>query len=146
MSSTDPLQNQIEDIALNFKPKETFHTKVVGTTFYTVGFDLLKANKQYVILQRQPNNEHDPNAIRVLAYYGEPIGWGQLGHLDRELAAQLAAGMDAGQIKVNVVDYEVTGGGEKHCGINLSLEVEHLDLRHLLSLNPFRKVGYERID
>ena len=42
-------------------------------------------------LERDPGNEHDPNAIRVL------LGRGQLGWVPRELAAELAPKLDAGE-------------------------------------------------
>ena len=41
-------------------------------------------------LRRDPGNEHDPNAIKVLA--GEQVGW-----VPRELAAELAPRLDAGE-------------------------------------------------
>lgn len=42
-------------------------------------------------LRRDPGNEHDPNAIAVLAG-GEQVGW-----VPRELAAELASELDAGR-------------------------------------------------
>jgi HIRAN domain len=42
-------------------------------------------------LRRDPDNEHDPNAIAVLAG-GEQVGW-----VPRELAAELAPELDAGR-------------------------------------------------
>jgi hypothetical protein len=42
-------------------------------------------------LRRDPANEHDPNAIMVLAA-GEQVGW-----VPRELAAELAPRLDAGE-------------------------------------------------
>ena len=42
-------------------------------------------------LRRDPHNEHDPNAIAVLAG-GEQVGW-----VPRELAAELAPEFDAGR-------------------------------------------------
>ena len=42
-------------------------------------------------LERDPRNEHDPNAIRVL------LGDEQLGWVPRELAAELAPQLDAGR-------------------------------------------------
>jgi hypothetical protein len=42
-------------------------------------------------LRRDPGNEHDPNAIAVLAG-GEQVGW-----VPRELAAELAPQLDAGR-------------------------------------------------
>ena len=42
-------------------------------------------------LRRDPGNEHDPNAIAVLAA-GQQVGW-----VPRELAAELAVELDAGR-------------------------------------------------
>jgi HIRAN domain len=42
-------------------------------------------------LHRDPENEHDPNAIAVLAG-GDQVGW-----VPRELAAELAPELDAGR-------------------------------------------------
>jgi hypothetical protein len=44
-----------------------------------------------LVLRRDPGNAHDPNAIAVLAD-GEQLGW-----VPRELAAELAGGLDAGE-------------------------------------------------
>jgi len=41
-------------------------------------------------LRRDPDNEHDPNAIAVHAVGGEQVGW-----VPRELAAELAPELDA---------------------------------------------------
>jgi HIRAN domain len=43
-------------------------------------------------LRRDPSNEHDPNAVAVLASGGEQLGW-----VPREVAAGLAADLDAGR-------------------------------------------------
>jgi hypothetical protein len=42
-------------------------------------------------LRRDPDNPHDPNAIAVHAGDGEQVGW-----VPREIAAELAAELDAG--------------------------------------------------
>lgn len=43
-------------------------------------------------LRRDPGNEHDPNAIAVHARGGEQLGW-----VPRELAAEIAPQIDAGE-------------------------------------------------
>jgi hypothetical protein len=43
-------------------------------------------------LRRDPGNEHDPNAIAVHVRDGEQVGW-----VPRELAAEIAPEIDAGQ-------------------------------------------------
>jgi hypothetical protein len=58
------------------------HAEVLATGFAALGKPL--------ILRRDPDNAHDPNAIEVLAG-GHQIGW-----VPRELAAELAPEIDAG--------------------------------------------------
>lgn len=43
-------------------------------------------------LRRDPGNEHDPNAIAVHVEGGEQLGW-----VPREIAAEIAAEIDAGE-------------------------------------------------
>lgn len=138
----------------DFTPKETIFTKVVGTTFRTIPWGFISVGT-WVAVQREPNNQHDPNAIRVLAYLGTENekqlkliwptvvfnkGWIQLGYLKKELAANLAASLDVKQcmIKAHITEITRNPNGE-NAGINLELEVTHLDLRHLLPMNPFFK-------
>jgi hypothetical protein len=47
---------------------------------------------QPLLLRRDPGNAHDPNAIQVLLATGEQAGW-----VPRELAAELAPRLDAGE-------------------------------------------------
>src|SRR5262249_20695094 len=57
-------------------------------------------------LRRDPDNEHDPSAIAV-----DPAGGGeQVGWVPRELAAELAADLDAGTVWSAVVlrDYRAS--------------------------------------
>ena len=49
-------------------------------------------------LRREPANEHDPNAIVVLAASGAQAGW-----VPREVAAQIAPALDAGRSWAAVV-------------------------------------------
>jgi hypothetical protein len=51
-----------------------------------------------LILRRDPDNEHDPNAIAV-----DTADGGQLGFVPRELAAELAPRLDAGERWSSVV-------------------------------------------
>jgi HIRAN domain-containing protein len=43
-------------------------------------------------LRRDPGNEHDPNAIAVFAVGGDQVGW-----VPREIAAEIAPAIDAGE-------------------------------------------------
>ena len=51
-----------------------------------------------VTLRRDPYNEHDPNAIAVVAGDGGQLGW-----VPRDLAAELAPKLDAGEAWTAVV-------------------------------------------
>ena len=44
-----------------------------------------------LVLRRDPDNEHDPNAIAVESADGAQVGW-----VPRELAAELAPALDGG--------------------------------------------------
>jgi single-stranded-DNA-specific exonuclease len=93
-----------------------FNTKVAGVSFegrqdtiegLSVGRELE--------LQRQPENDHDPNAIAV--YYGIL----PLGYLNRAMAKQLAPLIDAGaRYRTRIT--AITGGGGKHRGVNIWVE------------------------
>lgn len=103
------------------KPVETVYSKVKGTSFYNVPWDKLYPG---AILQfaRDPQNQYDPNAIAL--YYQDQ----QVGHLSKELAAELAPMIDANQLLLLVEIHELTGGGliedrPKHRGINIKLEL-----------------------
>jgi SWI/SNF-related matrix-associated actin-dependent regulator of chromatin subfamily A3 len=75
-------------------------TKIVGCRFYngyvTIG--------EMVMLQREPSNPYDNNAIKVLNVRGE-----QIGHIPRQIAAKLASFMDNRLLSV-----EACAAGEKN--------------------------------
>jgi HIRAN domain len=67
-------------------------TGVAGARFQAVALESeAAAPGRPLELRRDPGNEHDPNAIAVLA------GGGQVGWVPRELAAELAPELDAGR-------------------------------------------------
>jgi len=93
---------------------DCFYTKVAGVTFegrQDVLLDLQAGEP--VVLERERDNPHDANAIRVLDGQGR-----QLGYLAAGLAACLAPGIDGGSAYEAEIS-EVTGGDEKHLGVNL---------------------------
>jgi len=61
-----------------------FHDDVLQSDAVSPGAALL--------LRRDPGNEHDPNAIAVLTAAGAQAGW-----VPREVAAELAPALDAGE-------------------------------------------------
>uniref|UniRef100_A0A0W0FH49 Uncharacterized protein n=1 Tax=Moniliophthora roreri TaxID=221103 RepID=A0A0W0FH49_MONRR len=81
----------------------TTRTKVVGIQYYTG----LVGPEEEVILQREPQNRFDRNAIQVLN-----IGRTQVGHLPRDIAAKLSPLLDAGKVSVEGVihDGNLMGG------------------------------------
>ncbi|WP_339171170.1 HIRAN domain-containing protein [Anoxybacillus sp. FSL W8-1294] len=68
-----------------------------------------------LFLEREPDNEHDPNAISVWNEYGE-----QLGYINKDLASKLAPQMDKG-MRVACFVTAVTGGDDKSYGCNIKL-------------------------
>ncbi|KAE8383217.1 SNF2 family N-terminal domain-containing protein [Aspergillus bertholletiae] len=106
-----PGSQAVDDLAAgNSMLYGAIDTKIVGVRFYrghaTLG--------EHVILRRQPENQYDPNAIRV-----ENVMGAQIGHIPRNMAAKLAPYMDARSL---IVDGVLTGNlGTYECPIALSL-------------------------
>jgi single-stranded-DNA-specific exonuclease len=92
---------------------DDFYTKIVGVSFE--GRQDLVAGVRAgdaLELERQPENEHDPNAIAVR------FGTLHLGYLRREIARRLAPNIDGGDRYTASVG-SVTGGGGRHVGVNI---------------------------
>lgn len=96
-------------------------TKVVGVTFEDRQ-SAVQATRigDSVDLRRDPDNEHDPNAIRVLR------GNRDLGWIPRDLAAEIAPILDGGGQVTNAKVIDRTGGTHRYpthgCEIGFSLE------------------------
>ena len=93
-----------------------FHSKVKGISFEGRQ-DIVPGLKAGAVLtlERQPNNEHDRNAIAIL------FGNLQLGYIAREHAVDLAPAIDGGATyRCRIAD--VTGGGDRFFGINIFVE------------------------
>ncbi len=90
-----------------------FHTKLVGVSFEgrqdTIAGLRLGTELE---LRRQPDNQHDPNAIAV--HYGAL----QLGFISKGIAKHLAAPIDSGARYRARVE-SLTGGGAQHRGVNV---------------------------
>jgi len=100
---------------------ESFHTKLAGVTFD--GRQEVVARLEpdaHLRVERQPDNEHDSNAIALFDAVGDLIGY-----LNRRLAAALAPAIDGGA-DYDVTVTEVTGRGE----VDGSLGVNILVVRH----------------
>ncbi|CAO2649002.1 Nn.00g099510.m01.CDS01 [Neocucurbitaria sp. VM-36] len=86
----------------------TMHAKIVGVRYYD-GYATLG---EMVMCRREPDNQYDRNAIRVLNVQGE-----QIGHLPRTLAAKLAKYMDN---RTLLIESHITGPkGAFECPIEL---------------------------
>lgn len=119
-----------------------FYTKVVGVTFddrQTV-VRMLDAGET-LMLEREPDNPHDPHAIRVRrlparsTQAGLPAQAGadlpglparqtsgeQIGYLAATLAGRIAPMMDRGA-RYRATVAQITGGGDRSFGVNLLIE------------------------
>ncbi|MDO4281270.1 MAG: single-stranded-DNA-specific exonuclease RecJ [Peptococcaceae bacterium] len=106
--------NYVRSAAKGICDQTCFHTKVRG-----VSFD----NRQALIADLQPGavlrllretqNPVDANAIACLSEADA-----QIGYLSRDIAAQLAPIMDLGA-EFEAIVTDITGGGDKHLGVNL---------------------------
>ncbi|HHZ11468.1 MAG TPA: hypothetical protein GYA05_02010 [Acholeplasmataceae bacterium] len=91
-----------------------FHTKVVGVT-YEGRQEYIKKMKigERIRLERDRNNPHDPNAIKVVNEKGEHIGF-----ISKDLAGKLAERMDKGE-RFQAAVSDITGSPETVLGVNL---------------------------
>jgi SWI/SNF-related matrix-associated actin-dependent regulator of chromatin subfamily A3 len=88
----------------------TVHTKIVGCRYYN-GYI---TTGEMVVLTREPHNEYDANAIRVDNVRGEKVG-----HIPRQMAANLAPFMDNKSLLVEAV---TTGRKDYYeCPLQLNL-------------------------
>ncbi len=103
-------------------PRESapeFYTKVVGVTFddrQTVIAALAPGDT--LALRREPDNPHDPHAVRVAAPDGRMIGY-----LRARVAGRIAPAMDAGG-RYRAIVSRVTGGGDRTLGVNVHVQRE----------------------
>lgn len=66
-------------------------------------------------LEHEPNNEYDPNAIKVYCD-GDHIGY-----LSREMAETIVDAVDEGRVEAEIA--EITGGDEKSYGCNIVIRI-----------------------
>lgn len=105
-------------------PDAQFHVKVVAVSFipaYPGNFwmiqDMMEQEGSHaepikVVLIRNPQNEHDTNAIEVhVPSLGED---GMVGHLMRPLAARIAPEMDSGTEWAGSVEAILVTPGQEH--------------------------------
>lgn len=113
--------------------KNGFYTKVVGVSHKNDDGSSRQQNiKDYasenkpVILEREPNNKYDKNAVAVYIEGGFLFSYGkhQIGYLDSHAAEDIAPLLDSGdQVKATISS--VTGGdyGKANVGVNLFIEM-----------------------
>src|SRR4051812_19482631 len=97
-------------VGLQFRWKESGRKTLAGAVPFPV------------VLEREPDNEHDPNAVKVNIagdFKLTKLRGVQLGYLRKEVAAMLAPKIDAGQIEpvklwITEVDYRA-GDAELSC-------------------------------
>lgn len=107
----------LPDGPLGLEEAGAFHTKVVGVTFE--GRQQIVQTLQPgdpLVLRREPDNPHDPHAVKVSTASGA-----QVGYLSARVAARLAPSIDAGTSYAASVS-QVTGGGDRSYGVNVYLE------------------------
>lgn len=103
--------------------QKEFNTKVAGTSFHKDGVEKVRAGMELEIV-REPNNEHDPSAVKVQLLDGT-----QVGYLNKELAATVAPAMDAGFVTFTATVTQVTGGTEDkpNTGVNILVKSSRSD-------------------
>jgi single-stranded-DNA-specific exonuclease len=119
-----------------------FHTKVMGVSFE--GRQDIIAGLRVdteLVLERQPQNEFDPNAIAVR--YGAL----QLGFVRKQIAKHLAPLIDSGARYRARVE-SLTGGGEKNRGVNIYMwrDVEAMVRSGPSSFDYVRSAHYAQDD
>lgn len=102
---------------------DSFHTKLAGVSFEGRQEVIVRLEPGTPLrLERQPDNQYDPNAIAVFDPRGAHVGF-----LNRRLASVLAAVLDAG-IDYDVEVTDITGGLEgRSRGVNVLLRRRSTD-------------------
>lgn len=112
--------------------KRTFFAKIENVKLAGSSFRqeqlwaLKKAEKAFLTLRREPNNEYDKNAIQVLAHAVSKNGKASVylvGYIPKNIAVWLAKHMDMGLI-TRVCNYRIVGGYDKKA-LGLRFDVIH---------------------
>lgn len=128
----------VSDWYRNIGDKDEFYTKAVGVIFegrQEVIRDV--SDGEIVSLVREPENQFDPNAVRIERRNGQQIGF-----LKADLSKYLAPIIDSG-VSYDCVVTMITGkgDGEKNLGANLSITrvVEGEDVEVAAEMSNCRK-------
>jgi len=115
---TPAVQEPIEKESPNDLYKIEFycHSKVKGTMSYLIPWDSMQEG-DILILEREPTNPHDPNAIKIL--FGDVL----LGYIPRGTASSLAPIIDTGKAGFFAHIESITGGteGKEFHGMNIKI-------------------------
>ena len=97
-----------------------FYSKIVGSTFVTNGQQLLSQLKSgdKLLLEREPENPYDANAIRVLNSDRKKLGF-----IPKGTAVELSKQMDNPDMTVQATVSEITGAGKDNCGCNILIQI-----------------------
>ena len=99
------------------KYQNEIQTKLAGVTFdgrQGYLYAVRNAPVVYLVLRREKNNEHNANAVAVIAAFGKnrkELKHAHIGYLPKDLAAQMAPALDAG-LKTRVRGFSIYGGGQ----------------------------------
>ena len=105
------------------------NVKVAGTSFRQEQvWALRKAENAYLTLRREPKNENDPKAIKVLAHATSKGGKKSVycvGYIPKNKNIYMADDMDAGRILRVKKDYTFVGGYDgKTLGLRINIARE----------------------
>ncbi len=110
-------EDYLGEDALGLEEAGAFYTKVAGVTFEGRQDSVrMLAPGEPLVLRREPDNPHDPYAVKVMAGQGV-----QIGYLSARVASRLAPSMDSGARYAATVS-QITGGGERSYGVNIYVQ------------------------
>jgi hypothetical protein len=101
----------------NLTSLPSVRTRIKGSAYWVTDEQRRRHGGAKYVLVREPNNEHDPNAVAV---YGRGR---KVGHLSAAKAASIAPILD----KIGAEGFRVTGAGTSLNSITLWVDVPRLD-------------------
>lgn len=81
----------IDPKSIHLRHWNIYGSRIVGRSYYKAG-QVERSDRQEIQLKREPDNEHDPNAIAVMT----PSGAEKIGYVAKGQAKRVAKAMDAG--------------------------------------------------
>lgn len=102
--------------------KISYFSKVVGTTFGDRQAVIAKMDgSEKARPRREPENAYDKNAVAIDVLKDKD--WLAIGYIARENNEEICTTLDANN-EVTICIQDITGGGEKHYGVNIHVEYE----------------------